>query len=141
MFARIVRMTLKTPAPEFTRVLENDIIPLLRKQKGFLDEIAFVSPEKKEAVAISLWDRKEMAELYHKEVYPEVLKLLGKALEETLVLRSMRLPTRPSTSSLLAWQREAQVSLRRGSPAPSPFVLLISCCCCNRPTNKKSLSQ
>ena len=83
MFARIVRMTLKTPAPEFTRVLENDIIPLLRKQKGFLDEIAFVCPEKKEAVAISLWERKEMAELYHKEVYPEVLKLLGKVLEGT----------------------------------------------------------
>jgi len=40
MFARRVYMHLKpTSVPEFTQRLEKDILPLLRKQKGFQDEI------------------------------------------------------------------------------------------------------
>jgi hypothetical protein len=49
---------------EFTQTLEKEIIPLLRKQKGFEDEIAFVVPGGTEAVAISLWDQKANAEAY-----------------------------------------------------------------------------
>jgi hypothetical protein len=46
---------------EFTQKLEAEIIPLLRKQKGFQDEIVFVDPASKEAFAVSLWDSKESA--------------------------------------------------------------------------------
>jgi len=67
--------------PEFTRTLEKEIIPLLRKQKGFQDEINLVSQERNEAVAISLWDKKESAEAYNREQYPEVLKTLSKTVE------------------------------------------------------------
>jgi heme-degrading monooxygenase HmoA len=70
-------------APEFTRTLEKEIIPLLRKQKGFQDEISFVSPERNEAVAISFWDKKESAETYNREKYPEILKTLSKVVEGT----------------------------------------------------------
>src|SRR5947209_3820559 len=60
MFARHVSMYLKPhSATEFTRMIENEIIPLLRKQKGFKDEITFVVPDGTEAVAISLWDQKD----------------------------------------------------------------------------------
>ena len=52
MFARFVRMKLKTSAAEFSRTLENDVIPLLRKQKGFRDELTFVAPGAKDAVAL-----------------------------------------------------------------------------------------
>jgi glucose dehydrogenase len=45
MFARTVRIQLKpNSVAEFTRTLENDIIPLLRQQPGFQDELAFVVP-------------------------------------------------------------------------------------------------
>ena len=41
MVARTVRIQLKpNSVAEFTRTLENDIIPLLRQQPGFQDEIA-----------------------------------------------------------------------------------------------------
>jgi heme-degrading monooxygenase HmoA len=70
-------------APEFTRTLEKEILPLLRKQKGFKDEISFVAPERNEAVAISFWDKKESAEAYNREKYPEVLKALSKVVEGT----------------------------------------------------------
>jgi heme-degrading monooxygenase HmoA len=70
-------------APEFTRTLEKEILPLLRKQKGFKDEISFVAPERNEAIAISFWDKKESAEAYNREKYPEVLKALSKVVEGT----------------------------------------------------------
>ena len=84
MYTRNVSMKLKAnSAPEFTRTLEKEIIPLLRKQKGFQDEISFVAPERNEAVAISFWDKKENAEAYNRESYPEVLKGLSKVVEGT----------------------------------------------------------
>lgn len=84
MYTRNVSMKLKTTcAPEFTRTLEKDIIPLLRKQKGFQDEISLVAPERNEAVAISFWDNKESAEAWNREQYPEVLKTLSKTVEGT----------------------------------------------------------
>jgi hypothetical protein len=46
-------------APEFTQTLEKDVLPLLRKQNGFKDEITLVVPGGVEALGISLWDRKE----------------------------------------------------------------------------------
>jgi len=69
--------------PDFTRKIENDVIPLLRKQAGFQDEITFVSPGDKEALAISLWDRKESAEAYNRGKYSEVVKMLGTVVEGT----------------------------------------------------------
>jgi hypothetical protein len=84
MFARNVTLHLKTnTAPEFTRTLETDVLPLLRKQNGFKDEITFVAPDGAEAIAISLWDRKESAEAYGRDTYPAVLKSLAKVIEGT----------------------------------------------------------
>jgi heme-degrading monooxygenase HmoA len=82
MYTRNVSIKLKANSvPEFTRTLEKEIIPLLRKQKGFQDEISFVAPERNEAIAISFWDEKENAEAYSRERYPEVLKVLSKVVE------------------------------------------------------------
>jgi hypothetical protein len=84
MYTRNVRLTLKAnSAPEFTRTLENEIVPVLRKQKGFRDEITLVAPERNKAVAMSFWDRKEDAEVYNREKYPEILKTLSKVVEGT----------------------------------------------------------
>jgi heme-degrading monooxygenase HmoA len=68
---------------EFTEILENQIIPLLRRQKGFQDQISFIAPERNEAVAITFWDKKESAEAYQREKYPEVLKALSNVVEGT----------------------------------------------------------
>ena len=68
---------------EFTQKLETDIIPMLRKQKGFLDEITFVTPAGKEAFGVSLWDSKESAEAYNRGSYADVTKILAKLVEGT----------------------------------------------------------
>ena len=84
MFARTVRMELKpNSVAEFTQLLEKDVIPTLRKQHGFKDEIAFVPTDGKEAVAISLWEERENAETYNRATYPEVLKTLAKVVVGT----------------------------------------------------------
>jgi hypothetical protein len=84
MYARNVTLHLKAnTAPEFTRTLETDVLPILRKQNGFKDEITFVAPGGADAVAISLWDRKENADAYSRDTYPEVLKSLAKVVEGT----------------------------------------------------------
>ena len=42
MFARNIALRLKpNPLAEFTQNLDNEVIPMLRKQKGFQDEITF----------------------------------------------------------------------------------------------------
>ena len=84
MFARNVSLRLKpNSVAELTRTLEKEIIPLLRKQKGFQDEITFVATGGSEAVGISLWDEKENAEAYNRGTYPAVLKALEKVVEGT----------------------------------------------------------
>ena len=79
MFARSISIRL-TPnsVAKFTQLIEKETLPLLRKQKGFQDEMTFVVPGGAEAVGISLWDQKENA-----DAYPGVLKALGKVVEGT----------------------------------------------------------
>src|SRR5438552_12792515 len=84
MYARNVSIHLKAnTAGEFTRTLEKDVLPLLRKQNGFKDEISFLTSDRSEAVAISLWDRKEDADNYNRDIYPQVLTSLAKVVEGT----------------------------------------------------------
>jgi hypothetical protein len=84
MYARNVSLNLKpNSAKDFTSKFETDILPLLRKQNGFQDEITFLGEDGKDAVAISLWDRKESADAYGRDTYPEVLKSLATLVEGT----------------------------------------------------------
>ena len=84
MFARHVSMKLKAnSAPEFSRIIENKILPLLRTQKGFRDEITLVAQERSLAIGISLWDAKEDAEAYSRTAYPEVAKTLLEVVDGT----------------------------------------------------------
>jgi hypothetical protein len=84
MFARNVSFHLKPGrTAEFTQLLDQRIIPLLRKQTGFQHEIALVGPGGADAVGISVWDLKENAEKYARGAYPDVLKALDQVLEGT----------------------------------------------------------
>lgn len=84
MFARRVSMHLKpNSVAELTQRLEKQIIPLLRKQKGFQDEITFVAPGGTEAFGINLWENVENAEAYNRGTYPEVTKILSRVVEGT----------------------------------------------------------
>ena len=84
MFAQNVHLQLKRDsATQFTQTLEKEVLPMLRKQPGFQDEIAFLVPNGTEAYAISFWESKEKAEAYNRAGYPDVLKALAKVVEGT----------------------------------------------------------
>ena len=84
MYARRVSMKLKPNSTvEFTQRLEKEIIPMLRKQSGFRDEITFVAPGGVEAFGLSLWDNKQNADTYDRGHYAEVTKILAKLVDGT----------------------------------------------------------
>lgn len=84
MFARKISVHLKpNTIAEFTKTLEEKVIPLLRKQRGFKDEIIFSTAGSPDVLAISLWDNKQNAEAYDGNGYKDVLKMLEKVTEGT----------------------------------------------------------
>jgi heme-degrading monooxygenase HmoA len=84
MFARTVSINLKPNAiADFTKVMDGEILSLLRKQKGFQGEMTLCVPGGREVVATSLWQQKENAEAYNTTAYPEVVKLLSKFIDGT----------------------------------------------------------
>jgi hypothetical protein len=84
MYARNVTFRVKTNMQsDYTNTFENQVLPLLRKQKGFKDEISMCNAGSQDAVSISLWDHRKDADDYNTRVYPEVLKTLGKVIDGT----------------------------------------------------------
>jgi hypothetical protein len=84
MYARNVSINLKPGnAKLFTQKLEQDILPLLKRQDGFQDSITLIPEGGKYAIAISLWDGKESAEAYGRTTYPEILQSLATVIEGT----------------------------------------------------------
>ena len=89
MFARHVAVKLKPGTlAEFTRVMDSEILPWLRKQKGFLDAITLAARGGREVVSISFWDQEENAQMYNSTGYPEVLEILKKILAGTPQVRT-----------------------------------------------------
>ncbi|HEY6121308.1 MAG TPA: hypothetical protein VIV66_15225 [Pyrinomonadaceae bacterium] len=94
MFGRQVTLKLKpNSATELTRIANDEIIPILRKQKGFRDETTFIAPERSEAVANSFWDTKADADAYNTTAYPEVLKTLSNVIDGTPTVKNFEFAT------------------------------------------------
>lgn len=88
MFARRISIHLKPEMlNDYTKTFTNDVLPLLRKQKGFQNEISFCNPNSLDVTAISLWDTRENAENYGKNNFPEVVKLLSRTFDGTPQVR------------------------------------------------------
>ena len=84
MYARHVSFQLKSNTlSDYTRSFEKDILPLLRRQNGFKDEITLAGPGGVDVTAISLWDNKKDADTYNTNSYPQVLKTLARFIEGT----------------------------------------------------------
>ncbi|MFY9742850.1 MAG: hypothetical protein WA252_11935 [Candidatus Sulfotelmatobacter sp.] len=84
MFARNVSIHLKSNMlSDYSKCFEKDVLPLLRKQNGFKDEITFAGPGGVDVTAISLWDNKNDADTYNTNTYPQVLKTLARFIEGT----------------------------------------------------------
>ena len=90
MFARSVSIHLKSNMlSDYNLTLEKDILPLLRRQKGFTDEITLSNPSNPDVVAISLWENKA----YNTNTYPEVLKAFAGMVDGTPKVQTFEVVT------------------------------------------------
>ena len=84
MFARNVSIHLKANnLSDYTRTFDKEVLPLLRKQNGFKDEITFCAQGGVDVMAISIWENKKDADNYNTNTYPQVLKTLARFIEGT----------------------------------------------------------
>lgn len=82
-FARNVQFRIKNgKEQEFTSLFEKEVLPMLRKQDGFQEEVTLVN-NKQGAVGISLWNDRKSAETYQTATYPQVLAKLTHVIEGT----------------------------------------------------------
>ena len=89
MFARSVTIRLKNNIQQndFSKMMENTVLPILKRQTGFRDLIALSNEDGTEVTAISLWDNRETAEAYKTTAYKEVLTNLQNFIEGTPTVR------------------------------------------------------
>ena len=81
-FARNVHFQIKPgKESEFTALIESEVLPMLRTQNGFENELTFVNPNG--AVAISLWQDRKSAEAYNNSTYSQVLAKLSNVIVGT----------------------------------------------------------
>ena len=84
MFARNISIHLKSNMlSDYTRAFDKEVLPLLRKQNGFKDEITLAGPGGVDVTTISLWENKNDADTYNSNTYPTVLKTLARFIEGT----------------------------------------------------------
>jgi heme-degrading monooxygenase HmoA len=96
MFARIINCEVKLEKKEeFVKVIKNEVLPILKKQTGFLEVLPFFPERMKEelVITISLWATKADAERYEREFYPKVLNILKPYLAATVNVNHYTLET------------------------------------------------
>jgi heme-degrading monooxygenase HmoA len=95
MFTRVVELTSKSgKSKELASAISEKVVPLLKKQRGFVDEVVLVSDtEPLRILGISFWDKREDAEQYHREQYPKVQETVRHLLEAEPVVRTFDVHT------------------------------------------------
>ncbi len=82
MFARKVSVRLKPDClDKFTNLMEREILPWLRRQKGFLDLITLALPDGSEVATLSFWDHEDNAQFFSASGYPQVIEVLEEILD------------------------------------------------------------
>jgi quinol monooxygenase YgiN len=66
---------------EFTRVLNAEVLPLLKQQPGFSQQLAMINGER--AVGITVWNDKASMEKFQQSIYPKVVEKLTPVIEGT----------------------------------------------------------
>src|ERR1700746_3226992 len=95
MFTRVVEMNSKSgKSQELANTINDRAVPILKKQRGFVDEIVLVSSGKADQVlALSFWNEREDAEEYRKEQYQKIHDMVRPLLETDPEIRTFDVHT------------------------------------------------
>jgi hypothetical protein len=82
MFARKSFFRLKsiTMSSDFKWTFDNEVLPLMRRQTGFVGLVMLANPGSLERITISLWKCVDDASRYNAQIYPEVVKILSQTI-------------------------------------------------------------
>jgi heme-degrading monooxygenase HmoA len=107
MFTRVVQMTSKSgKSQELADTINDKAVPILKKQRGFVDEIVLVSSSKSDQVlALSFWNKQEDAQEYQREQYHKIHDTVRHLLETEPEIRTFDVHT--STSHKIAASKAA----------------------------------
>jgi heme-degrading monooxygenase HmoA len=96
MFARILDFEVKAEKKEeFVKAIKNQVLPILKKQNGFLEILPFFPENLKnnKVITISLWTTKQDADRYEREFYPKTFDTLKPWLTSPVVTNYYNLET------------------------------------------------
>jgi heme-degrading monooxygenase HmoA len=90
MYTRVVELTSKSgKARELSTTINDKVLPILKRQGGFVDETVLVSDtEETRILALSFWNSREDAERYNREQYPTIKEMMRHLLEGDPVIRT-----------------------------------------------------
>jgi len=90
MYTRVVELTSKSgKARELCDTIDEKVVPILKKQTGFVDETVLASDaEPNRVLGLSFWNSKEDAERYHREQYPQIHETMKHLFETDPVIRT-----------------------------------------------------
>ena len=95
MFARIFEFVPRLEKKEeFLKVVKNEVLPLLKKQAGFLEILPFTPENKDEKmIVVSLWMEKTYLDRYERDVFPKVEEILKPYLKTPIVFKPYTVET------------------------------------------------
>lgn len=95
MFTRVVEITSKSGKErELCNTIDDQILPILKRQAAFVDEAVVVSDtEPNRVLAISFWNTREDAQRYEREQFDTVQKTVQHLLETAPVVRTFDVHT------------------------------------------------
>ena len=104
MFTRIVELTAKTGKQrQLTRVVDDKVVPILKNQTGFVDEIVLISDtDRDQVLALSFWESQDDAARYTHEQYPRINELISHLVSSAPVSRTFNVDAFRVTTSELA---------------------------------------
>ena len=95
MYTRVVEIASKSgKARELCNIIDDKVLPILKRQAGFLDETVIVSDtDPNRVLALSFWKSREDAHRYAREQFDTVQKTLQHLLETAPEVRTFDVHT------------------------------------------------
>ena len=95
MYTRVVELNTKPgKTRELCDTINEKVLPILKRQPGFVDEMVLVSDtESNRVLGLSHWNAKEDAERYHREQFPKINEMLSHLTEAAPVVRTFDVHT------------------------------------------------
>ena len=85
MYARKVSLCFKSEfVTLFLKKMEYEVVPLFRKQQGFLDHLTIVSDSRNLIYVYTFWEDREASERFDSTTLPMLNKLLAGVVDDEL---------------------------------------------------------